>query len=142
MLELILSLLNDEGDDDAGDEGQRDRDYRREVEGLRRANPTLEDVKDGEGRGNRVQLNCLRLLLPDGRQDRVIHVLGEVGHRLLTGCIDEHIHLEVVLVISLDSFVDLVGAEAERLRIANVLLFIYSLVIVFVRYVGLVVVGD
>lgn len=48
----------------------------------------------------------------------------EIGDRLLGRGVDEDVNLEVVLILV--GFVDLVGAEAVRLLISNVLLFVDS----------------
>ena len=68
--------------------------------------------------------------------------MGEVRYRFLTGGIDKHVYLEVIFVIGFVSFVNLVGAKTERIRIANMLLFIYSFVVVFVCNSGIIVIGN
>lgn len=78
MLELLLSLLDDESNEDTGDQRKSNRHDHTEVEGLARGDTSLVDVEDGEGCGRDlkvdVRVHCL--------QNGLVHVLVEVrdGH--------------------------------------------------------------
>ena len=133
MLELLLALLNDERDDHAGDKGEGDRNNYSEVDCLCRTDTTLEDVEYWEGRSVDSEFDWfLRYTV----EDRLVHVLGEVGHRGLRGRIDEQVDLIFVRVFV--RLIDLIRAETERFLAANFCLVrdpVPELIVVFIRCV-------
>lgn len=103
MLDLLLSLLDDEGDDHTWDQGQSDRHDKAEIEGLTRSSSRLKDKEGWEGRSLHIECDVWVHV----GQDRLVHVLGEVGNCLLRSCINKHVDLEVINVIRF-GFVDLI----------------------------------
>ena len=94
MLQLLLTLFDNQRDDYAGDEGQGNRHDHAEVNGLTGGYTRLKDEEDREGCRLHVELDVWVHLL----QNRLVHVLGEVWHRLLGGGIHEHVNLDVIVV--------------------------------------------
>ena len=128
--------MNDEGDGDAGDQSQCNGNDHREINGLSRLRPRLEDVEDGEWRCDRGEGQRW----VDRLQDRGVDELGEVGHGVRRSGVKEHVHLELVAVLV--GLEDLERAEAVWLRVANELLRCDSIVVITVGDVGGAVIAN
>ena len=115
MLQLQLSLIQDELHNDARDESQSDSRHESEVEGARRRLLVLEPLVDRERLADDVELE---ISLTSGRpQKRSVEVLGVEGRHVLRGHIQ--VRADLVQVSALVGPVDLERAIAvwERLTV-------------------------
>ena len=134
MLQLLLTLLDYEGDDDARDECQGNGGDDSKVNRLARGDTAREDIEYREGGSCHRESN----VFVNGLEDGLVHILLEVWHRLLRGGVYEHIDLEIIGVLI--HLVELPATKSVGLRITVVLGGIVGRIELLVRNIFIVIV--
>ena len=133
MLELLLTLLNDERNDDARNQSECNRHDYTKVESLAIRDPLCKHIEHWEGCRHSLEVGIVRASFLD---DRLVYVLGEVRDGHARCSIDEQVDLEIGGVrivrsrVTLHCLIELIGAESVGLGIANILLISHFSVIV------------
>ena len=132
MLEVELALIQDELHHDARNQCQGNSCHEGEVEGARRFSLVFEHLVDRERCGHHIEL---QVFVSSGcSEDGLIHVLRVEGRDILRGHIEEVDDL--VEIIFLRGFVDLVGTKAVRVGLTFVARSVDLVIELIIRHVA------